>query len=135
MSIFAITFQLPLQLFLDFNLRSAKNCGPRLPEVELEAVALPWIDEADYPAFQALIVDLPATHKVWVERQRTVAAFLQVRGGAPELAIDPASFRWHLWATGRARLEQELWIMAAMWVSGVPPAMVADPERQRISYN
>lgn len=85
----------------------------------MHTMALPWIEEADYPAFKVLITGLPCGYEDWVDHQRAVAAFLQARGGAPEIAITPEEFCRYLCLSGRPASEAELWIFVTMLVERV----------------
>jgi hypothetical protein len=88
-------------------------------EVEVQSIALPWIEEGDYPAFRALTGDLPPVYKDWLDRRGTIAAYVQVRGGAPEVSITPEEFRWYLCRIGRTASERELWVLATLLSHGV----------------
>ncbi len=79
----------------------------------MEVVALPWIKEADYPAVHALIRGLPPTFKGWLEQHTAVAAFVQERGGAPEIPITPDDLHRHLQMTDQPANAVALWALAA----------------------
>jgi hypothetical protein len=114
----AITFLLLTSMCLDQDWTTRQALIPN-KEIKVQFIALPWIEEDDYPAFQALIVGLPASYEGWLDRQRAAAAFLQESGGAPQITVTPDQLRLHLLACEPQAREKELWILATL-LAGIP---------------